>query len=97
MRPRAITVPILLLLTGAGGLGYFSDEIDMPAVASYAASQVSPSCKIKGNISIDTGERIYHVPGQKYYPRTRISPEHGERWFCSEAEARAAGWRKSKR
>ena len=28
---------------------------------------------------------------------TRISPGKGEQWFCSEAEARAAGWRRAKR
>jgi hypothetical protein len=27
---------------------------------------------------------------------TLIEPEKGERWFCSEAEAIAAGWRKSR-
>ena len=53
-------------------------------------------CRIKGNIGRD-GARIYHVPGGKYYERTRISPSKGERWFCSEAEARSAGWRKSRR
>lgn len=53
-------------------------------------------CNIKGNMSIETGERIYHVPGQTYYEATRISPEYGERWFCSEEEARRAGWRKSR-
>lgn len=58
--------------------------------------QVS-GCNIKGNISVNTGERIYHVPGGYYYDRTRISPSKGERWFCSEEEARAAGWRKSRR
>ncbi|MFC3704457.1 hypothetical protein ACFOOL_06790 [Devosia honganensis] len=52
-------------------------------------------CNIKGNVNT-RGERIYHVPGQKYYNDTRISASHGERWFCSEAEARAAGWRKAK-
>jgi hypothetical protein len=57
----------------------------------------NPSCKIKGNISIDTGERIYHVPGQMFYDDTRIRWDYGERWFCSEVEARAAGWRKSRR
>ncbi|MET3524103.1 sunset domain-containing protein [Mesorhizobium abyssinicae] len=55
------------------------------------------SCNIKGNISIDTGERIYHVPGQEHYWETKISPQYGERWFCSEAEARAAGWRRARR
>jgi hypothetical protein len=53
------------------------------------------NCTIKGNISIATGERIYHMPGQRYYDETVISPRYGERWFCSEAEAQAAGWRKA--
>lgn len=58
-------------------------------------AQQRGECNIKGNVST-TGERIYHVPGQKYYDDTRISPSHGERWFCSEEEARSAGWRKSR-
>lgn len=52
---------------------------------------------IKGNVSYETGEKIYHVPGQEYYSETRINPSYDERWFCTEDEARAAGWRKSKR
>lgn len=58
-------------------------------------TSVSGDCRIKGNVSAD-GERIYHVPGQKYYDRTTINRMAGERWFCSEANARAAGWRRSK-
>lgn len=54
------------------------------------------NCLIKGNIS-RSGERIYHLPGGEYYGRTRINTGKGERWFCSEAEARAAGWRRSRR
>ena len=54
-------------------------------------------CNIKGNISHNSGRRIYHVPGDRDYARTRISPSRGERWFCSEAEARAAGWRRAGR
>jgi hypothetical protein len=57
----------------------------------------SDQCLIKGNISINSRERIYHVPGQEYYQPTIIRPEYGERWFCSEGEARAAGWRKAGR
>jgi len=52
-------------------------------------------CVIKGNIN-NKGEKIYHMPGQKYYDQTKIDTSQGERWFCSEAEAQAAGWRKSK-
>ena len=53
-------------------------------------------CVIKGNVSTRTGERIYHVPSQKYYFVTRINWFRGERWFCSESAAREAGWRKSR-
>ena len=53
-------------------------------------------CRIKGNIGGD-GRRIYHVPGGQYYDRTRIDTSRGERWFCSESAARAAGWRRSRR
>lgn len=56
------------------------------------ADQRAPAgCPIKGNIS-DRG-RIYHTPWSPSYARTRITEARGERWFCSEAEALAAGWR----
>jgi endonuclease YncB( thermonuclease family) len=54
------------------------------------------SCRgagIKGNISIPSGERIYHVPGSSSYDETRIDEADGERWFCTEDDARRAGWR----
>lgn len=49
-------------------------------------------CSIKGNIN-RSGDRIYHVPGSRWYDRTQINERSGERWFCSVAEAEAAGWR----
>lgn len=48
-------------------------------------------CPIKGNIS-ERG-KIYHTPWSPHYNRTRINETRGERWFCSESEALAAGWR----
>jgi endonuclease YncB( thermonuclease family) len=48
---------------------------------------------IKGNISKPSGERIYHVPGSSSYEETRIDESDGERWFCTEEDARRAGWR----
>ena len=63
------------------------------APAAAPASAPASDCAIKGNIS--RNGRIYHVPGQTHYDRTKISPGKGERWFCSEAEARAAGWRRA--
>jgi hypothetical protein len=52
-------------------------------------------CLIKGNIN-SKGERIYHSPGQRYYDKTQIDESKGDRWFCTEQEAVAAGWRKAK-
>jgi len=66
---------------------------DMPLLN---APQGADTCRIKGNINA-RGERIYHMPGQEHYDRTRISVAKGERWFCSESEARAAGWRPARR
>ena len=85
------------------GRGLWRGCVDSLDTANESAEQKTDhvyseegDCNIKGNISISTGEKIYHVPGQEYYEETVISPEYGERWFCSEEEAMAAGWRKSK-
>lgn len=58
---------------------------------TVAAAAPAPGCEIKGNISGD-GRRLYHTPGMASWSRTRIDPGRGERFFCGEAEARAAGW-----
>lgn len=59
--------------------------------SSAAVPPASGACRIKGNIS--NAGRIYHVPGSAYYEVTRIDESKGERWFCTEAQARAEGWR----
>lgn len=56
------------------------------------ATAPRPGCPIKGNIS-RSGEKIYHTPWSPWYGRTSIDAARGERWFCDEAEAAAAGWR----
>ena len=53
-------------------------------------------CSIKGNISLE-GEKIFHLPGMSFYDKTKINPDYGERWFCTEDEAIANGWRKALR
>ena len=53
--------------------------------------ETSGDCVIKGNIS--SSGKIYHTPESPWYSRTKINTQIGERWFCSEAEAEAAGWR----
>lgn len=80
--------------TQAVGLwgGNFQRPWDFRQQKWASAEQEAPSgCPIKGNIS-DKG-RIYHAPWSPWYEKTRINEAKGERWFCSEAEASAAGWR----
>lgn len=55
-------------------------------------SKAPGGCAIKGNIN-RKGERIYHMSGSTWYGRTAIDLSAGERMFCSEADAVAAGWR----
>jgi hypothetical protein len=54
-----------------------------------------PVGNIKGNISFNGGKKWYHVPGMRDYDITVISPEKGERWFRTEEEAIAAGWKRA--
>lgn len=50
--------------------------------------------EIKGNIGT-TGEKIYHMPNQQHYNITKIDTKTGEKMFCTEDDAKAAGWRRS--
>lgn len=58
---------------------------------SNANTAAPEGCVIKGNIS--RSGRIYHVPWSPWYDKVSISPQRGERWFCTEEEAIAAGFR----
>jgi endonuclease YncB( thermonuclease family) len=51
---------------------------------------------IKGNVDARTGERIYLVPGSLFYSTTEVNNSDGDTWFCTEAQAIAAGWAKAK-
>ncbi len=77
------------------GLGIWQGAFQHPEAFRRQDSgpEAAPAdgCAIKGNIS--KNGRIYHIPGQEDYAATRIDTGRGERWFCTEAEARAAGWR----
>ncbi len=54
-------------------------------------SEQDCTCNIKGNKN-SKGEKIYHMPGQQFYDKT-----NAEETFCSAAEAKAAGYRASKK
>jgi endonuclease YncB( thermonuclease family) len=59
------------------------------------AKRAAPEgCPIKGNVT--GGRRIYVLPWAQDYERVKITSRRGERWFCSEEEALAAGWKPSR-
>ena len=72
------------------------NTVDAFQCANGCAEPPDPSCTIKGNVN-SKGERIYHVPGGAFYNRTDINPSEGDLWFCSAADAQAAGFRPSQR
>lgn len=58
-----------------------------------AAKNTAPDgCPIKGRIR--AGARVYVLPWVSGYGNVKIRTSRGERWFCSEDEAVAAGWRR---
>src|SRR5688572_30650039 len=59
--------------------------------SSPSPQRPASGCLIKGNIS--KNGRIYHMPRSPSYDSTIIDKSTGERWFCTEQEAQAAGWR----
>jgi len=54
-------------------------------------AEAPKGCPIKGNVT--ASGRIYHLPWSPWYDRIKMDGAKGKRWFCSEEEAMAAGWR----
>lgn len=61
-----------------------------------AAKRSAPDgCPIKGSLTAEG--RVYVLPWSPEYDRVKIRTTKGERWFCTEQEARAAGWKAPER
>jgi len=75
-----------------------SPEPERPAIWRdrlwAAAKREAPDgCPIKGRVQGE--ERVYLLPWESNYTRVRVRKGRGERWFCTQDEAEAAGWRKA--
>jgi hypothetical protein len=65
-------------LLASGGYALFASAPGTPTPQTLIGkngviTQDNSHCRIKGNIQIGTGQRIYHVPGQAYYDETIVS------------------------
>lgn len=72
----------------------FANPAPDPAHAPRTEAKAGAGCLIKGNVSRN-GDRIYHVPGDRTYDRVRMDKGPDKRWFCTEEQAVASGWRKA--
>ena len=61
----------------------------------YQAEPPDPSCIIKGNNDTNQREKKYFLPQCWGYGRVLILKYQGDAWFCTEAEAKKAGFEKS--
>ena len=78
------------------GAGIWQGESEAPWDFRHTRWQMAGAtapagCAIKGNVS--RNGQIYHLPWMPWYDKVKVDEHRGERWFCSEDEARAAGWR----
>ncbi len=81
-------------------LGLWKGEAERPSAYrasawDVAAKSAPENCPIKGAVSGDA--KSYVLPWQPDYGSTKVRASKGERWFCSEAEAQAAGWKAAAR
>lgn len=76
--------------------GIWSGEAQRPAeyrsqLWDRAKARAPDGCPIKGRVS--RRGKVYILPWAPNYRRVRVRRSRGERWFCTESEAIAAGWR----
>jgi hypothetical protein len=78
------------------GAGVWSGEAERPADYRAklwdAAKAAAPGgCPIKGIVT--NSRKTYVTPWASDYARANVRPDRGERWFCDEAAAIAAGFK----
>lgn len=75
----------------------FAREHDLGIFSEKCSPSNPPKlgCNIKGQISYDNGDRTYLTPECGFYKGSDVERYRGENWFCTEKEARGAGFKKS--
>ena len=71
----------------------FSEELGIQLKENHKFNQQYPS--IKCNISKESNEKIYHLPFDQQYDKTKIEKKRGEFYCTTVKEAEAAGFRRS--
>lgn len=76
-------------------LGLWSGEFDPPWDWRDGQRTIGAAeeCNVKGAVTKE-GHRLYLVPTDDAHEDATVNPAEGERSFCSDEEARQAGWRR---
>ncbi|MFT7644510.1 MAG: micrococcal nuclease [Candidatus Paceibacteria bacterium] len=79
------------------GLGLWGacEQVDKKSEMQSDSHPADPNCLIKGNISDKSYGRNYFYEGCPNYNRIKVDTSKGEAYFCTEAEAEAAGFTRS--
>ena len=91
-------VNLEMIKSGLAKYDYFSDEKSEEFRRADEETQRPDLCRdqetcgILGNIDESSGKKYYHVPGCPSYGRVKIDLERGEKKFCTELEAKRAGF-----
>lgn len=68
-------------------------------IKKYSKLSIYDCVSVKGNVSLKNNgtidEKIYHIPGSKFYNTLNLKEFEGDRCFRTEKEAIKAGFRKS--
>lgn len=80
----------------AAKAGLWAGEAERPSAYrarmwEEAKRRAPEGCPIKGQVN--GSARTYVLPWSPEYERARVNVARGGRWFCSEDDAKAAGWR----
>lgn len=62
---------------------------------SFCAPNPEVGCQVKGNYD-KRGHRFYHLPSFRHYPQVKVNLENGDQWFCTEEEAKTAGFTRAR-
>lgn len=69
-------------------------EAEVGIHSGQCVSLVPPEkgCLIKGNVDDGTQKKTFYLPKCTYYEQVQIDLSSNDRWFCSETEAKKAGF-----
>ena len=81
-----------------GKAGNYAREKKLGIFSPKCTQETNPdskTCIIKGNLRIPgKGTKTYHFPGCGNYNQTLIELYKGDKWFCTEAQAKKEGFAK---